>query len=170
MRELNLREQGIVAFYPPVDFTLSVDEKIATKRNQKQKKDALEDVVDLMEWGYIPGGTDLRDPRLSVTFASRKNLPKHVWIAGAEDDLLCREAEYLAEKLAAVEGDSARPIDGVPETDGWQVGGVRWEVARGFEHGWIHQRSRGREEARRRRCSDELVDRVGSWLVKEVYT
>lgn len=166
----NCNVRGIVGFFPVLDWTLTVEEKVATKK-QTGKKDMLAGMVKLFEWAYIPSGTDKRDLRLSVTFAPRETLPNHIYLLGAEHDLLCNEAQVMAEKLAGVDGGSRELIEGVPEGEGWKSAGIRWEKARALEHGWTHYPIKGnpKEEERRKAYLNAVIGRVGNWLNKEVF-
>jgi acetyl esterase/lipase len=116
---------GIVAFYPPCDFLLSTPEKLAT-RPENAPPDDLEHSSKMFDWGYFERGQDLRDPRISVTYAPREKLPAKICIFGCEFDMLCREAEVMARKLAGRNGDD-EPC--------WEENGVRWEKVLGEKHG-----------------------------------
>lgn len=97
------------------------------------------DVPDILETSYDDvlsmyvgkdSKTSLEDHRLSPgRFEARKDLPEHVYLIGAEHDLLCAEAEDMADRLA----------NGVTKQStafGWQAGGVRWDLVKGQTHGF----------------------------------
>ncbi|KAG8708369.1 hypothetical protein FRC08_018931 [Ceratobasidium sp. 394] len=92
--------KGIVAFYPPADFTLS-----QTDRPQPDVPDGGQNPLStpsftkLVNDCYCPPGTDLSDPRLSPVNVPFSSFPKHVFIAVCGYDPLRDEAVALAEKL-----------------------------------------------------------------------
>ncbi len=67
---------------------------------------------------------------LSVAFAPRDRLPPKLYIIGCELDLLCRDAELMAERLASI-GTGQRVGTGSV----WEKNGVKWEKILGEEHG-----------------------------------
>ncbi|KAJ7031920.1 Alpha/Beta hydrolase protein [Mycena alexandri] len=90
---------ALVPLYPVVDFTLSGQVKTAGRRYKAALggyRGAGGDVVvglgELFAHAYMPVGTDRRDPGLSPFFAPREALPKHIFVLGAELDMLAAEA------------------------------------------------------------------------------
>jgi hypothetical protein len=84
----------------------------------------------MFNYGYVPVGQDLRDPLLSVGLAERHQFPPKLCIIGCEFDLLCREAELFAEKMAATGNGERTGSDTL-----WEQNGVRWEKILGEVHG-----------------------------------
>ena len=120
---------AVVAYYPPTDFVTKGPDKMET-RPIHAPPDPLENSVALFDYGYTSAGQDLRDPLLSVRFAERDRLPPKLCIIGCEFDLLCREAELLAEKMASVGSGERKGSDIL-----WEKNGVRWEKIVGELHG-----------------------------------
>lgn len=78
----------------------------------------------------MPPGTNLKDPKLSVGLASEASLPPKICFFGCEFDLLCRESEVMAERLAHERsGEKTAP------GDAWEKAGIKWEKMIGQEHG-----------------------------------
>jgi acetyl esterase/lipase len=125
---LRNRIGGVTAYYPAMDFVSKGPEKMLT-RPEGAPPDMLENAVAMFDYSYVPVGQDLRDPRLSVTFATRESLPSKICIIGCEFDLLCKEAELFAEKVAV--GGGERTGSEII----WEQNGVRWEKVLGEEHG-----------------------------------
>lgn len=119
--------KGAVPYYPVVDFTTPISINLAA-RPKEAETDMLESDGPMFNWGYINPGQDLADPLLSVTYAPREKLPPKIFIIGCEHDLLCRDAEIMAKKLAGV---------GETESSGLvcENNGVKWEKVVGEIHG-----------------------------------
>lgn len=170
---LQNRIGGVVAYYPPTNWTTSLQEKLAS-RPKNAPPDPLESNGPAFDWAYLPPGTNLEDPRrcwgtpcfpiydcpnmfchfsrnfagpfpkttlgeqmliprgleLSVAFAPRDKLPQKLYIIGCELDLLCRDAELMAERLANIGTGQRVGTDSV-----WEKNGVKWENILGEEHG-----------------------------------
>lgn len=127
--ELRSRIGGIVAIYPPVDWTKGLEADLAT-RPQNAPPDPLAPNVYAFDWAYLKPDQDLRDPQLSVTYAPRGKFPAKLYIAGCEFDLLCRNAELMAEKFGSL-GDGEK----TETAEGWEQNGIKWEKFLGMEHG-----------------------------------
>ena len=127
--DLHHRIGGVVAFYPPVDFTTPTAVSVAS-RPQHAPPDPLEPSIGMFNWGYLNTDQDLRDPQLSVRYAPRNKLPSKLYIVGCEFDLLCRNAELMAEELASVGTGQSTGTDTC-----WDKNGVKWEKIIGEEHG-----------------------------------
>ncbi|KAK5171468.1 uncharacterized protein LTR77_004613 [Saxophila tyrrhenica] len=155
------RVKGVLGLYPGTDFTTTVAEKVATAtRADAEKPDMLESGAPKMERMYIgPQRLELEDVRLSPTFFKwRADLPEKVWLVGCEFDLLCREAEVMAERLAMGK-------ERVGGKDEWTVGGVRWTRVKGQTHGFDQFGVRGKaHEAERLRARAELWGKMVEWL------
>ncbi|KAI9682353.1 MAG: hypothetical protein M1817_000407 [Caeruleum heppii] len=154
--------RAVVAFYPALDFTVPVAEKLARRTGTAStKRDMLESSAAYFNWGYVSPGQDRRDPRLSPVFARKEDLPPHVYLVGAEFDMLCSEARDMAERLA-------RRKPGALE-DQWEDHGIRWELAKGLQHGFTHVKASGKVEMRRKEFVTGLWDRVGKWLLLDCF-
>ncbi|RFU31273.1 hypothetical protein B7463_g5049, partial [Scytalidium lignicola] len=126
--ELRGKVGGIIAFYPPTNFVTPVEETLAS-RPAHAGPDVLARLADLFKWGYISTGQDLADPLLSPVFANREDLPPKVCIIGCEFDMLCKNAEILANKLAG-SGTGKR----IGTDAAWEQNGIRWEMMIGRYH------------------------------------
>lgn len=100
---LRHRLTGVVALYPVCDFVPSAEQKMA-QRPDPSIPDFLgksySSVLDL----YLDDSAkdSFTDVRLSPAhFASRDHLPPNVLLVGCEHDMLCHEAEVMANRLAA---------------------------------------------------------------------
>ena len=124
--------KATIVFCPPVTFTLTVPEKLERRTPAaRSKDDSLASWAPRMEWGYIPAGTPLNDPKLSPTFASLNSLSEWIFVVGAEYDILCTEAgNMVAEWLGEEYGE-----DGRDEMTG-KDGKIRWVLARGQKHAY----------------------------------
>lgn len=91
--------------------------------------DPLEGNAPVFNWGYVNPGQDLTDPLLSVAYAPKAKLPPKIYLIGCELDLLCKESEVMAERLAN-EG-AKEPIE---SSDLWERDGIKWEKIIGEEH------------------------------------
>lgn len=175
----DIREKvgGVVAFYPPVDFVTKGPEKMKT-RPIGAPGDPLENGVAMFDYGYTPVGQSLTDPQLSPLYAERDALPAKLCIFGCEYDLLCKEAELFAEKMAG--GASERK----GSNDLWEKNGVRWEKVLGELHGmprllyfrvvltsigFDQMISTGETKVRTRKRRVEMWNEAAAWLSREVY-
>jgi acetyl esterase/lipase len=120
---------GLVAYYPPCDFTTPVKTAIST-RPKHAGKDPLADKAEMFNCAYFADDQDLRDPQLSPRWANRPKLPPKIYIVGCDFDMLCHDAEKMAESFASV-GDGPR----TGTDDCWEQNGVKWERCLGEEHG-----------------------------------
>ncbi|KAE8444072.1 hypothetical protein EG329_000940 [Mollisiaceae sp. DMI_Dod_QoI] len=154
---------GVVGFYPPTNWLTTVDWKLSTR-----PKDALPDPllndVPTFDWGYFNADQDLRDPQASVAFAPREKLPPKICLIGCELDMLCRDSEIMAERLAS-EGSGQR--SGTSEV--WEQNGVRWEKILGEEHGFDLIPAQGEEKVRVDLRGRKMHQDVAEWLFREVY-
>jgi acetyl esterase/lipase len=155
--------KGVVAFYPVADYTRTVKQQLAS-RPVDSGFDILGPTMQMFAWGYIPQGHDKKDPRLSVALARREDLPSKICIVGVELDLMCMDAERMAERLASV-GSGNRIGTDIK----WEQNGVRWEKVLGHEHGFDQFPAFGTKRFVSRRRAQELRDDVAKWLFREVY-
>ncbi|RDL35948.1 Uncharacterized protein BP5553_06560 [Venustampulla echinocandica] len=162
------RISSIVGLYPALDLSETLKAKLE-RRPKNAPYDILKTSANFLDWAYVPRGVDRRDPLLSPCYARREDLPPNVYLVGAEYDMLCYEAERMAEVLAAEAGGERRDMPSIPKGDGWQQGNVRWECARGRDHAFTHITKRGRKERERVKFCQEMYCRVGTWLREEVW-
>ncbi|OBT78132.1 hypothetical protein VF21_02697 [Pseudogymnoascus sp. 05NY08] len=180
-KSLQGRIGGLVAFYPPANFLpTTADEPMA---NPKGAGATLpQDQLSMFGWGYVKAGQDLRDPILSPVFAPRESLPPKICIFGCELDLLCRQAEIMAEKMA-----SCGPGQRVGSDLAWERNGVKWEKIPGEDHGmdgletprglvsklwrtaFDQWAAFGAAKARMRKRGREMYESAAEWLLREVY-
>ncbi|KAG9121982.1 hypothetical protein FRC07_001818 [Ceratobasidium sp. 392] len=92
--------KGIIAFYPPADFSLNhTDRPQPEAPKDEQNPLSTLSFIKLVNDCYCPLGTDFSDPRLSPVNVPLSCFPKHVFIAVCGYDPLRDEAIALAEKL-----------------------------------------------------------------------
>ncbi len=82
----------------------------------------------LFDAAYVNENQNLRDPLLSVALARRESLPDKIFVIGCEFDLLCRDAEVMAENWAGEGKKTGTEV-------AWEKNGVKWEKILGFDHG-----------------------------------
>ncbi|ESZ96096.1 hypothetical protein SBOR_3573 [Sclerotinia borealis F-4128] len=158
------RIHGVCAFYPVCNFVTPQSVSIAA-RPIYAPRDRLEEMGPLFNYAYIPLGTDLCDPRLSVAYAERKVLPKKICIVGCELDMLWYDAEFMAERLVGKERVEGELV--------WERDGVRWEKVLGVEHGFesiegIQKRDKVERE-KEMVIGRKMYDNAAEWLFREVY-
>lgn len=157
---------AVVGVYPPVDWTTPLQWKLDS-RPKHAPPDLLENMVYAFDWAYIKPDQDLRDPQLSVGYASREMLPPKLYIIGCEFDLLCIDAETMAKKLAS-SGDGER----IGTDDLWERNGVKWEKVIGEEHGFDAHPTMARDPVKKLRVqkrAQQLHQSIADWLLREVY-
>ena len=158
---------GVLAIYPSTDFARPLEQKVRDRPTAPGfEKDMLLHVTDATRWGYVPVGTDRRNPLLSPLYANREDLPAKVCLIGCEYDILCKEAEDLAERLAGEEEGQKTEMAGGTI---WEQGGVRWEKVMGWEHGFDHLPKKGDREVQRLKTIEDVFGRAADWLFREVY-
>ena len=84
----------------------------------------------MFNWGYVNIGQNLKDPQLSPIYAPSASLPAKIYFFGCEYDLLCRESEIIAERLARERGDGRATSGNL-----WEKNGIKWEKVVGEGHG-----------------------------------
>ena len=161
------RIKAAAAYYPVVDFTIPGDEKIAGQTLAPDGKDVLHWMMPLFNHGYLPSGVDRTDPLLSAAFARREDLPEKISILGCEYDVLCKEAEVMAENLAKNETGQKVPLD--DGRVGWTKGNIRWELVKDVKHGFNSTRTKGAEEEKRIERTKKMHAGIAKWLKEEVY-
>lgn len=98
---------SVVALYPPCDFTVSHHQKSRLRRYKPsvggfraKDTDYMLSMAPMIDWSYIPQGTELRNPLLSPYFADHEMLPQRVFVVGCELDMFAHEAWRTISKLA----------------------------------------------------------------------
>lgn len=152
---------GVIALTPIVDLAQPLEEKMAS-RPDPDVPDFLAPLYETMKPLYI-GSSDvgLGDVRLSPSrFAEREDLPRHLYLISAEHDLLSKEAESMAAKLAL--GKEKRRTQ-----SGWHTTDVRWDLIKGQKHGFENfpVKDKQLEQARIREV-DALFCAMAVWLRK----
>jgi len=161
------RVHGLVGFYPCLDLTESLEQKLK-RRPKGVSSDILKSSANFLDWAYVPYGVDRKDPLLSPRWARREDLPEYAYLVSAEYDMLCYEAHQMAEHLAKPEVER-ESVPALSTEDGWKQGGIIWECARGRLHAFTHVALRGRKEIDRVKAVQEMYCRIGVWLKEEVW-
>lgn len=128
-KSLQGKVRGVVSFYPPADFSTPLEVNLA-RRPEHAGPDMLESRVHMFNWGYFTDEQDLKDPQLSVRYAQRATLPPKLYIIGCDFDLLCNDAEIMAEECGSVGTEEKKGTD-----DCWERNGVKWERVMEEPHG-----------------------------------
>lgn len=157
--------KACIGFYPVVDFTQTTAEKLAS-RWVGDREDMLETMAPMITWAYIPSSTDRKDPLLSPRWAKKEDLPPYIYFISCELDMLGVEAMVMAEALA---GRTVTENGTRPSEEAWEVedvhGSVKWEMVKGWEHGFTHVKAKGEKETERIKATQELYDRTAEWLL-----
>ncbi|KAI9005664.1 Alpha/Beta hydrolase protein [Hyaloraphidium curvatum] len=114
--------KAVIAIYPVTDLSADPASKVAPDDTIPHMPPDMERVFDT---SYIPLGTDLKDPRLSPSFADPALFPPNVLIITVACDNLVAEAEQLAERLK----DGKR--------------NVRYMMMPGMPHAWDKMAKKG---------------------------
>jgi acetyl esterase/lipase len=163
---------GAVAYYPATNNAQSANDRVkslARRNASEQGAIRLSSALPMLEVGFIPFGTDRRDPLLSPLYAHREDLPPKICIIGCEHDVLVAEVEEMAEDLATSEEGESRHSLGKGK-NGWTQGRVRWELIEGASHGFNRNPARGPEGEILREKALRMHEGVVEWLKKEVYS
>lgn len=185
---------GIVPIYPVCDFSVTPQQKAATRRyksalqgSRAAQKDPLLSLADTFDWSYIPVGHDLRDPLLSPVYVDRATLPERVWVIGCELDMLGHEAWRLACRLTGRQVPGMDQLIGqeAPEESGklgalittgdqrfaWEEknrdGEVKWLCVPDAGHGFDMPGALGADEKTSedgRLKRDQIIALAGEWL------
>jgi acetyl esterase/lipase len=149
----------VIPIYPVVDFSGTF--KGSFKSTKDGKRDMLQNIGALFDWGYISQGQDRIDPRLSPIYAKRENLPPKIFMVGAEYDVLCHEAEVMALRLA---GDGPNSLVGSGHS--WQREGIKWRRVLNVQHGFTHVKKKGQGEMERKKKCEDLYKEMADWLIE----
>jgi acetyl esterase/lipase len=131
-KSLQGRVGGVVSYYGLVDWSTPLEVQLASRPNDAGP-DPLKYALGMFRWGYVKRDQDLREPRLSVRYAVREKLPPKIYFIGCELDLLCRDAEIMAEEVAG-----GKAGERVGSDDCWEKNGVKWEKILWEEHGMLN--------------------------------
>lgn len=174
---------GVMAICPIVDWTISVEEKMASVESAKEDSSVVDGkrqrsgsgqqraeqrtarLHKLIDYSYVPPRHELSDPLLSPAYATRGSMPRQIFMIGAQQDMLCAEAEKMALRLAADERGET-----VGGEEAWCKGGVQWEKVLDWGHEFAFRKAKSDvRELERQRVLDDLFDRVGDWLWAKVF-
>lgn len=163
---LHDKVSAVVAYYPVVNYTLTLEDKLSTSVVAPgKKKDLLENLGPIFNWAYIPIGQDRKDPLLSPAFAERSQLPKKLCILGCQYDLLCDEARTMARDLARLEAGNQKDTE-----TGWVKGNLKWMEIPEVEHGFNQMVEKDKAKAAKNRAAAEKMHQeVAEWIYSEVF-
>jgi acetyl esterase/lipase len=162
--ELKDKICGTVCWYPVTDFSLSALSK-QNSRPYRDRKDVDDhkDWPPLWSWAYIRPGQDLRDPLLSVRYAKAQDLPRWIYMIGAQYDMLANEARETIFDIAGLEEQERKQ-----GFDEFEKDTYKWKLTRDVRHGFTHDLMNGRSketEAIDRMRTDQMLSSVGEWLL-----
>jgi len=92
---------GVISVCGILDFAMPAARKARTRPYKRALRgprgwgpglDWMAKLLPSSAWSYIPYGHDISDPLLSPAYASRADLPPHVFVVGAELDCLAHES------------------------------------------------------------------------------
>lgn len=163
------RVAGVIGLYAVTDATVACEAKLAS-RPDATVPDLLETTYDEVLELYLGPSpvkeANAQDVRASPSlYKHRTDLPEHVYLIGAEHDLLCKEALDMAERLAG----SAEKVQG--GDDEWQAGTVKWRLARGQGHGYDIFGPSGETKDKktvRLAAREDLYASMASWIRQTV--
>lgn len=123
LKGLQKRIKGVVAYYPAADPGRTFEQRMKTATKLPERRsDILKDMAPMFDWAYVSRGTDRTNPLLSPVRAPRNIEPEKLYILGCEYDMLCTEAEEMAEIWADSEGGQQEALPG--ERVGWKRGNI----------------------------------------------
>ena len=145
-----------------MDSTIPLSERQASRPYRHAK-----DIDDMQTWGTvfayasIPPGQDLKDPLVSPRYAKAKDLPKWIYLIGAEYDMMADEARQTAFDLAGL--NEKEREEGKYE---FEKGTYKWTLVKGVRHAFTHDTMEkpGPDETMRIERHEEMVQKVGEWL------
>lgn len=157
--------RAAVIYYPIVNWDHPPHEKLARRPYDPAiaPRDSLAEISYALDWGYVPPGTNRRDPRLSPYHADRRDLPPRIHMVVAEWDLLRLEAQVMIHELAGVNLENKGA--GCPEDFETKDGRYKFSMARGCAHGFTHHIGLSAEG--KRKCVESArryFDEAAEWL------
>jgi acetyl esterase/lipase len=160
----------VIPFYPVTDNTISATVRRDTRPYRyKGEMDGLVKFIPILQYGYIPAGQDLREPRLSPGFAAREDLPAWICTVGAELDILCNEAGAMMGRLAGKQLVKVGETVGLggQDRDGFEADGgrLKWTLVKGARHGFTHQQAKSKQDKEKMTDSDKVFKALGEWLL-----
>ncbi|ESZ93654.1 hypothetical protein SBOR_5959 [Sclerotinia borealis F-4128] len=147
--QLREKLKGVVAWYPVMDFTLTPDEKKASRPYRNAK-----DLDDLPDFGPV--------------FERKDDIPKWIYIIGAEYDMLAKEARGTVFDLAGLNEQERE--EGMY---GFEKDSYKWTLVKDVRHGFTHGMMDGKgpdADAIRKLRMDEILEQVGEWLFKRPFS
>ncbi|KAJ5303836.1 uncharacterized protein N7443_003496 [Penicillium atrosanguineum] len=93
--ELDHGVRGVVAFYPPTDLSIPVENRYPPNSKYPRATWLYRLAYDC----YIPSAADKKDPRMSPMYADVHEFPAHMMFVTCDGDELCPEAEALGQKV-----------------------------------------------------------------------
>ncbi|KAK0722636.1 hypothetical protein B0T26DRAFT_826460 [Lasiosphaeria miniovina] len=200
---------AVISICGILDFSMSPSRKARTRPYKRQLRgprgwgpglDWMARMLPSSAWSYIPYGHEISDPLLSPAYASRADLPPHVFVVAAELDCLAHESWRAASVWAGrAVPDTDVPVgrrgpsqwrgcldDGAGDSGGVKFGwtethtgggSTRWllvpDVVHGFDSvAWRNKYLWGDEEARMDAEMKTIAYQreVGEWLWTAVWS
>ena len=152
--------KAAVIYYPIVDFSHPMSEKLETRPYTDGPKDQLAGPSSWLDWGYVPAGENRRDPLLSPCFAKKEDLPPWIYMVGAKWDMLRLEAQQMIHQLAG--------IDSKNQEEDFESGNYKWTLANGCSHGFTHDFRDTAEAKQGAATADRIYEEAHQWLKKSV--
>jgi acetyl esterase/lipase len=161
--ELKDKICGVICWYPVTDFSLSALEKQSSRPYRGRKDvDDLKDWAPLWNWAYLLPDQDIRDTLLSVRYAKAENLPRWIYMIGAQYDMLANEARETIFDIAGLEEQDRKKGH-----DEFEKGTYKWKLVKDVRHAFTHDLKNGRSketEAIDKMRTEQMLNSVGAWL------
>jgi acetyl esterase/lipase len=165
--ELKDKICGVLCWYPITDFSLTPLEKQNSRPYRDEKDvDDLKDWGPIWNWAYIRPGQSIRDPLLSVRYAEPENLPRWIYMIGAQYDMLANEARETIFDIARLSD-----LEREEGFDGFEKGTYSWKLVKDVRHGFTHDLMNGRSKQAEailvdKMRTEQMLNAVGEWLFK----
>ena len=108
--------RAVVSMYGMLDLSRNAFDKLRNRFYKPalgpprgDRVDYLARIAPVFDWAYVPYGHDVTDALVSPAFSRLEDLPRHVYVVGAELDLFAHESWRLAVRLAN-DGNMARGL------------------------------------------------------------
>ncbi|KAH7210212.1 Alpha/Beta hydrolase protein [Fusarium oxysporum] len=198
--------RAAISVYGALDISRSPEAKASTRQYKTDAslgsprtsaRDLLLNMAPLFDWSYLPDGQDMQDPLVSPgPCADPDDLPPHVFIIASELDMLAKESQDCASRLARARGSGIPVADSEIARCGrsepgklgeleledkrfaWQEtfpdGSVRWllvpDVLHGFDSLPMRERLGGEETIKDAELKTEAYCKLlGDWLLNTVF-
>lgn len=157
------RIKAALTFYPIVDWSNPPHVKLERRPYKGGPKDSLEIPSYWFDWAYVSPGQNRRDPLLSPCYARKDDLPRWIYMIGAQWDVLRLESQEMIHTLAGLQ-----KLD--QERD-FEEGTYKWTLAKGCSHGFTHHFGlKPEKKIKRQEKCIPIYEEAITWLRKVLAT